>query len=195
MDSPQTEQAPWAQDLERYRPQLLQLAARQMPVLLRRVAEPEDLVQETLAQACRKADFFTTRTEVPVYCKLRTLLLHALADAERRYLRAQKRDLGNDVPGENGGDPALQPWNRLAASVTGPFSHLAREERFSLLRQAVAALGENDRSIIELFSFDGMTHAECAAVLGITPKAAGLRYLHALQRLRKLLADYSLFRP
>lgn len=179
-------------DFALYRPQLLQLAARHLPPLLHRVTEPEDVVQETLKQACEKPEFFVTRTEVPPYCKLRTLLLHVLADTERRYLKAQKRRIGNEVSAD---DSALQPWVQFADTLAGPLSHLARQERHSCLRQAVAALSENDRTIIELSCFDGMSYADCAAVLGITPKAAGLRYLKALQRLREELSRYSLFRP
>lgn len=184
-----------AEQLVRYRPQLTALAARHFNPLLQRVADPEDMVAETLSAACQRPDFFTEHPEVPVYCKLRTLLLHVLADWERRYLRAQKRDICKEIHPDAADTPEERPWSRFADSVTGPFSHVARQERVEVLRRVVAELDEIDRSIIELSSFDGMSYEECAAVLNITPKAAGLRYLRALQRLKRRLAEHSLFLP
>ena len=178
-------------ETEEYRPQLMRLAERRLSPMLRRLMGAEDVVQETLAAACRKQEFMTTHPEVPVYCKLRLLLLQTLADAERRYLKEQKRDVCREL---NGGEEERQ-WEQLAASAPGPFTGLARWERAEALRAAVAALSPNDRAIIELNCFDGMTYEQCAAVLHITPNAAGLRYLRALQRLRRELEKHSLFRP
>ena len=43
--------------------------------------------------------------------------------------------------------------------------------------------------------FDGLGNAECAQLLGIEPKAASIRYVRALERLRQKLAEYTEFRP
>ena len=83
----------------------------------------------------------------------------------------------------------------FADSVTSPLSAAAREDRYALLRRALAALGENDRTILELRHFDGLSNQECAQVLGIEQKNASIRYVRALKKLQGLLMEYTEFKP
>ena len=46
-----------------------------------------------------------------------------------------------------------------------------------------------DREALALRHFEHLTTAEAAQVLGITPAAAGKRYLRALERLREILTQ------
>ena len=57
------------------------------------------------------------------------------------------------------------------------------------------SLPEHDRVILELRHFDGMTNAECAEALQLSQKNASIRYVRALERLRKLLMEYTEFQP
>ena len=90
--------------------------------------------------------------------------------------------------------PGALNWGQFAADVTSPLSRVDRNERHALLRAAVAALPENDRAIIVLRHFDGMGNSECAAALGIEPKAASIRYVRALERLQQKLMELSCFK-
>lgn len=188
----------WANRFLEYREQLLALARRNLnPVLLRRFS-PEDVVQDTLSSACSKIDFFENRPDVPVYFKLRTLLFQTIKDLERKNLQAQKRDAYKDLEVAGGNDTATQAqlsWNQFADTMTGPVTQLARGDRYTLLRKALEELSENDRGILEMRHFDGLGNAECAQLLGIEPKAASIRYVRALERLRQKLAEYTEFRP
>lgn len=83
---------------------------------------------------------------------------------------------------------------QFAADITSPVSHVDRDERHRLLRAAIDALPENDRRIIVLRHFDDLGNGECAAVLGIDPKAASIRYVRALERLHQKLTELSCFR-
>ena len=51
------------------------------------------------------------------------------------------------------------------------------------------------RQILELRHFDGFSNLGCAEALGLSPKAASLRYVRALQRLQRLLLELTEFRP
>ena len=188
----------WANRFLEYREQLLALARRNLnPVLLRRFS-PEDVVQDTLSSACSKIDFFENRPDVPVYFKLRTLLLQTIKDLERKNLQAQKRDAYKDLGVAEGGDTATQAqlsWNQFADTMTGPVTQLACGDRYARLRKALEGLAENDRNILEMRHFDGLGNAECAQLLKIEPKAASIRYVRALERLRQKLAEYTEFRP
>ena len=188
----------WANRFLEYREQLLALARRNLnPVLLRRFS-PEDVVQDTLSSACSRIDFFENRPDVPLYFKLRTLLFQTITDLERKNLQAQKRDAYKDLEVVGDSDTATQArlsWNRFADTMTGPVTRLARGDRYALLRKALEELAENDRNILEMRHFDGLGNAECAQLLGIEPKAASIRYVRALERLRQKLAEYTEFRP
>ena len=198
MDGPTTEQLNiWANRFVEYREQLLALARRNLnPVLSRRVT-PEDVVQDTLSSACSKIDFFENRPEIPVYVKLRTLLFQTVTALERKHLQAQKRDAYKDLEVVDGDDTtqAQANWNQFAATVTGPVTRVARIDRYALLKNAVAELSENDRTILEMRHFDGLGNAECARLLGIEPKAASIRYVRALRHLKRKLVEYTEFQP
>ena len=198
MDGAATERMnEWANRFLEYREQLLALARRNLnPVLARRFS-PEDVVQDTLSSACSKIGFFENCPDVPLYFKLRTLLFQTIKDLERKHLRAQKRDAYKDFGVAEGNDntatQAQLSWNQFADTMTGPVTRLARGDRYALLRTALAELAENDRNILEMRHFDGLGNAECAQLLGIEPKAASIRYVRALERLRQKLAGYTEF--
>ena len=82
----------------------------------------------------------------------------------------------------------------LPADITSPASRVDRDERHAILRCALAAMPENDRAILVMRHFDGMGNAECAAALGLTEKAASIRYVRALERLQQKLVEVSCFR-
>ena len=116
---------------------------------------------------------------------------------ERKHLQCLKRDACREVNvTDDGVGPAARlDWNRFADTVTGPLTRAVRADRYTLLRKAVEALPENDRQILELRHFDDMSNADCAEVLHIGPKAASIRYVRALQRLRKQLMELTEFQP
>ena len=170
----------WGSHFLEYRGRLLALARRNLnPVLARRVSA-EDVVQEALLAACGRMILFQTLTAM-----------------ERKHLQCLKRDACREVnvTDDSVGSAARLDWNRFADTVTGPLTRAVRADRYTLLRKAVEALPENDRQILELRHFDDMSNADCAEVLHIGPKAASIRYVRALQRLRKLLMELTEFQP
>ena len=186
-----------AQAFAAFRDRLLALAQKRLnPILLRRFAY-EDILQETYAAAVKRLSFFNADPEVPLYFKLRTILLQTIADVERRHLKAEGRDAYKEVEVDRlaeDGEADTSGINAFAAAITSPASRVDRDERHALLRDAIAALPENDRQIILLRHFDGMGNAEAAAALGIEEKAASIRHVRALERLQKKLMELSCFR-
>ena len=184
-------------DLEEHRGRLLTLARRNLnPVLARRFS-PEDVVQETFSTAYRKLDFLRNCPEIPVYCKLRKLLFQTITDLERKHLQSRKRDAyrEQDVADEKEVSSPGMNWDMFADTVTGPLTQIARQDRYELLRKTMESLPEHDREILELRHFDGMSNSECAEALHLTQKAASIRYVRALEHLKKQLTDFSEFRP
>ena len=185
----------WAVRFLEHQNRLLALARRSLnPVMHGRVS-PEDVVQETIAAACGRIDFFENRPDVPVYFKLRTILLQRLASLERRHLQSRKRDayLEREVAAAATESPAQLNWNMFADTMTGPFTGMVRRDRCLLLHRALDGLPEEDRRIIELRNFEGMSNQDCAAALDITPKNASIRYVRALRKLQTKLTEYTEF--
>ena len=172
------------------------------PILLKRMGM-EDVLSETYVNAVKRLDYFAAHDDVPIYYKLRTILLQTICDIERRNLNAGARDAYKELRIENeecridGGDGSAGGngcVGELPADITSPASRVDRDERHAILRRALAAMPENDRAIIELRHFDGMGNSECAAALGLTEKAASIRYVRALERLQQKLVEVSCFR-
>lgn len=180
-----------------YRERLLSLVKRHLkPVLLKRLSY-EDALSSVYENAAKRLAYFAANEDVPIYFKFRTVLLQTIADLERRHLAAESRDVYKEVEccelkveGEDGNARDME----FAADVTSPVSRVDRDERHRLLRAAIDALPENDRRIIVLRHFDDLGNNECAAILGIEPKAASIRYVRALEKLGKKLLELSCFR-
>ena len=187
-----------AEAFAEHRARMSSLVERRLnPILLKRLSH-EDVMHEAYLAAAKRLDYFARNEDVPVYFKLRTVLLQTLADIERKHLLAAGRDAykelsiesgerGVDGGGPDGGVCAAE----LPADITSPRSRMDRNERHAL---AVASLPENDRAVIVLRHFDGMGNSECADALGIEPKAASIRYVRALERLRNKLKEVSCFK-
>ena len=187
-----------AEAFAKHRGRLLSLVKRRLnPILLKRLSH-EDVMQEIYLAAAKRLTYFAQNEDVPIYFKLRAILLQTLADIERKNLQAAGRDayreaeVGDDTASER--VPGALNWGQFAADITSPLSRVDRDERHALLRAAVAALPENDRAIIVLRHFDGMGNSECAAALGIDSKAASMRYVRALERLQQKLMEISCFK-
>ncbi len=186
-----------ASSLMEYRGRLLTLAQQRLnPVLLRRVT-PEEVVQDTLSAACQKVDFLEQHPEVPTYFKLRTILLQTITALERKHLQSQKRDAYKEVALTQAGDDdgMTRPWERFVDTATGPLTRMSRKDRYALLKKALATLSENDRQILELRHFDGLSNSDCAEVLHLTTKNASIRYVRALERLQNILLEWTEFAP
>ena len=190
-----------AEAFAEHRARLLSLVEKRLnPILLKRLSH-EDVMQEVYLAAAKRLPYFAQNEDVPIYFKLRTILLQTLADIERKNLQAAGRDAYKElrvvseecrVDGSSlDGEVCV---GQLSADVTSPLSRVDRNERHALLRAAIAELPENDRAIIVLRHFDGMGNSECAAALGIEPKAASIRYVRALERLQQKLMELSCFK-
>jgi RNA polymerase sigma factor (sigma-70 family) len=77
----------------------------------------------------------------------------------------------------------------LAPVGPGPVEPMEQTTQRALLRQAVAELGEKDREAIVLVTWDGLSNAEAASVLGCSRAAFAVRSHRARVRLMKYLDD------
>ncbi len=174
----------WLQNRDR----LVRLIATRMPAVLLRRMSPDDVAQETYLACGRRVKFLQEHEEIPVFVKLRKLALQTIADMERKHLAAGKRDaMKESFLAESDNDVSVNALSRFADSLVGPRTHLERLELLEQTRKAMRELPDTDREILELRHFEDLSNTECAAALGIEPKAASIRYIRALKRMKELL--------
>ena len=193
MDNVQLEEA-----FLKFRERLERLAAQTLPPVLSRRVSPEDVVQETMVAVSRDNSPFMSNPDLPLYFKLRTALLQTIAKIERRNLVAEKRDAYREAdPPEPSDDDQSQGFgmDHFPDTATSPLSRITRQDRHAILRHGLMCLEDSDSAILELRHEDGLGNGECAALLGISEKAASLRYVRALKRLKDVLGEYSEFQP
>ena len=181
----------------KFRKRLERLAERRMNPILSARLSPDDIVQETMAAASRNNSPFMDNPDIPLYFRLRTALLQTLIQIERRHLGAGMRDAYREVDlprNESDSLSSIAGIDAIPDTATSPLSRITRQDRDALLHRALTRLDDNDRAILELRHEECLGNGECAALLGISEKAASLRYVRALKRLKGVLNDYSEFR-
>lgn len=165
---------------------LLVLARKLLDRRLWHLIGPEDVVQQTLLDAHRKREQFAGKTEGEWRSWLRTMLLHDVADAIRKYSPINQREKTVQDALDRS---SCRIEAMLAADQTSPTQAARDHEELQRLADALAKLPERWRVAVELHHLHGWSQAELADYMKSTPPAvAGLLY-RALERLRELLHE------
>jgi RNA polymerase sigma-70 factor (ECF subfamily) len=159
--------------------------------LLGRV-DPDDVLQEAYLAAAQRIDRYGDDSSLSPFVWLRMVLMQTLIDIHRHHLGAQMRDAnreaifpGNRYPQTTSASLAAQ----FAGKFTSPSQAAAREETLLRVEQAVAKMDPLDQEVLALRHFEELTNSEVAEVLGIQQKAASIRYVRAIKRLRAVLSQ------
>ena len=168
------------------------ISVRMDPRLAPRV-DASDVIQDTLAEACRELPDYLERRPCPFYPWLRQIAWKHLVDLHRRHVKAQRRTVRREARLDMAlSDPSTALLaDRLAASGTSIPGRLVRQELLARLRQALDELAPQDREIVVLRHLEQLSLKEAAVIVGITHVAARSRYRRAIQRLHVLLDDGS----
>ena len=159
---------------------------------LRGRIDPDDVLQESYLAAAKRLSHFGEEAAFSPFVWFRMILAQTLVDIHRRHLGAQKRDARRDVAIQ--GSRFSQSTSasmaiQLVGDLTSPSQAAARAETLSAIQESVDKMAPMDREILALRHFEELTNSEVAAVLGIQEKAASIRYIRALRRLKTILSD------
>ncbi len=163
----------------RWAPSIEQYLRRHAGVGLLRVESASDLAQSVCREALDRIGrgALEYRGEAPL-----RQWLYGAADLKiknrRRYYGADGRDPGRVATGDVERVPADDPTPSVA---------LGRHETQEAFQAALTNLSERDRRVVELFHFEGATHAEIAARLGIEESHSRTVLARSLARLAALL--------
>ncbi len=146
--------------------------------VLRTEAEAEEILQEAFWQVWERApDFRAERGSA--FCWVVTIARRKAIDR----LRANSRHLQRIADAQAG-----RVDDDFAASTAG--RGLNDDERGAAVRAALAALGETERRAIALSFFDGLTHPEIAASLGVPIGTVKARIRRGMIKLQGPLAHW-----
>ncbi|MAL80820.1 MAG: RNA polymerase subunit sigma-24 [Sneathiella sp.] len=150
--------------------------------VLRNHADAEDVVQEAYLKAFNSLESYSGRSSLSTW--LTRIVYNAAIDRKRAQKRRQESLLLQDVPVIYD----LQSWTASDVDFDSPESKLIRKQFSAILKQAVARLPDDFRSVFVLRDIEGMSVSETAEALQIKVATVKSRLFRARRDLRKDLA-------
>jgi RNA polymerase sigma-70 factor (ECF subfamily) len=182
----------WAELMARYRSRLRWMVSFRLDPRLQGRVDPSDVVQEVCLEAWQHLGSYVKQPDTPFFLWLRAVAGHKLGDLHRHHLGAQMRDARREVSLNHRSLPEATSAAlaaQLLGRLTRPSEAAIRAERKVQLQTALDAMDPIDREVLALRHFEQLTVSEAAAALGIKEKAAGMRYVRALRRLKEILTS------
>jgi len=185
------DEASWERLLKLHSGRLSRMLTLRMDGRMSRRVDVDDVLQDVYLQASQHLASYLRTPGAPFYLWLRGVAANVLLELHRRHLSTQMRDARRELP-LPGGPPLdassqVLAWH-LADSATSPSNAAMKAERQLRLQQVIDRLPVGDKEVLALRHFEQLTPSETAQVLQISEKAAGMRYVRALKRLRDELA-------
>jgi RNA polymerase sigma-70 factor, ECF subfamily len=154
--------------------------------------DPDDVLQEAYLAAAQRLAHYNDNSSLSPFVWLRMVLMQTMTDIHRHHLNAQLRDAHREVKLHDFGysqTTSVSLAAQLVGKFTSPSQIVAREEMFVQLEKAVAGMEPLDQEVLALRHFEELTNSEVAEVLKIQQKAASIRYIRALKRLKTILSE------
>jgi RNA polymerase sigma-70 factor (ECF subfamily) len=156
--------------------------------------DPSDVLQDAYLEAWQDLGTYIRQPAMPFFLWLRGIAGNKLRELHRHHLGTQMRDPRREVSiygsALSESTTAAIAAN-LMANLTGASEEAVRAELKLRLQDALNAMEPLDREVLALRHFEQLSPAETAGALGIKEKAAGMRYVRALRRLREILNGLS----
>ena len=152
-----------------------------------------DVLQEIYLAAWRHLPEYVQGSPLPFYLWLRGIACNKLLEMHRHHLGVKMRDARRERA--NYGPSMADTTSAALSSLlmdnnTSPSGVAARAEIRVRLETAIDGMHPIDREVLALRHFEQLNPAETAQVLMIEEKAAGMRYLRTLKRLREILEQH-----
>ena len=156
--------------------------------LLGRV-DADDILQEAYLAAAQRIEHYLDDSTQTFFIWLRLIANQTMIDVHRRHLGAQMRDASRDMSthAHYAQATSMSIASQLLGNFTSPSQIAMRDEVAAQLDKAIDSMEPIDREVLALRHFEELTNSEVAEVLGIQQKAASIRYVRALKRLKDVV--------
>jgi RNA polymerase sigma-70 factor (ECF subfamily) len=181
-----------AELFSRERERLWRLIQFRLAEPLRGRLGPDDVLQEAFLAASQRLKHYASSHATSPFIWLRMIVNQTLIDLHRQHLGAQRRDAGREVSIDS--LPYRQATSasvaiQLIGQFTSPSRAAAQADTLTQVQAAIEQMDPTDREVLALRHFEELTNSEVAEALGIEQKAASIRYIRALRRLKGILAQ------
>ena len=175
-----------------HREQLYRIVSFRLDRRLCGRVDPDDVLQEAYLAAAQRLRHFIGHPSVSFLVWARTIVMQTLIDLHRLHISAQRRDARREVSigGVAGSESTCASLAAfLVGDITSPSEVAMREESARQLEDALNSMDPIDREVLALRHFELLSNNEVAEILGLQKKAASIRYVRALKRLKTILAE------
>ncbi|MEM7473568.1 MAG: sigma-70 family RNA polymerase sigma factor [Planctomycetota bacterium] len=179
-------------------PRLWQIIRFRMDAKIRARVDVDDVLQDVFMDAQARVEAFFKGEFQSVFLWLRLVTSQTLSKVHRTHLGTELRAVTREKNANLRGhwpDCSLSLSFQFVAHMTSPSGVAVREEVQTQIHQALECMSDLDQEIVALRHFEELSNQEVAAVLGISNKAASIRYVRALERLRLALSRMPGFVP
>ena len=156
--------------------------------LVGRRDQAEDLAQEVFLRVYKARKRYIVGAKFSTW--LFTIANHVAANALRSLSRRPEVNL-TTRPNDSAGVASLDKM-ALAASGAMPTRQLDKEELRDVVRDALSGLSERQRMAVLLNKFEGMSYADIAATMEMSPQAVKSLLSRARLKLKEMLEPYLL---
>jgi RNA polymerase sigma-70 factor (ECF subfamily) len=168
----------------RHRPYLKQMVELRLDPKLRSRVDPSDVVQEAHLEAYRRLSTYLYERPMPFRLWLRQIAYDRTLKAWRYHRGTARRAAGREVPLPERSSLVLA---RQLLAGSSPSRALDRGDLAQRLRQAMAQLPKDDREVILMRHFEGLSNQEIGCLLGIDAGTVSKRHGRAILRLHRIL--------
>ncbi|QDV12370.1 ECF RNA polymerase sigma factor SigW [Rosistilla oblonga] len=175
-----------------HRPRIWQIVHFRLSDKIRGRVDPDDVVQEVFLDAEKRLRHYIDGDFPSLFLWLRLITGQTLSKIHRTHLGTESRNASREATpaGSNlWGNTSLCLSQRFIAHMTSPSQAAVRGELIAEVRTALANMNDIDREVLALRHFEELTNQEVAIELNIKPKAASIRYMRALERLRIVVLE------
>ncbi|MFN9721259.1 MAG: sigma-70 family RNA polymerase sigma factor [Planctomycetota bacterium] len=176
--------------MDRHREAVRRMIQMRLDHAVARRVDASDVVQDVMLEASQRLSDYLQNPGMPFHLWLRQLAKDRIIDMNRRHRGAKRRSVDREQNLSGLGQDEQSAADLAAllrdAELTPAAAALRKEmeERFMV---ALDQLEENDREIIVMRHFEHLGNSDVAEALGLSPPAAGMRYLRAIRRLKEIL--------
>lgn len=172
---------------ELHKATLRKIVRRRLSRTLQSRVDVDDVLQEAFLAAVHRHTYAATNSPAVLLGWLRLILRQTIADLYRRHIGTDKRSMLREAGAHHGVSENAKRsrfCEQHTTRTTLPTQRQAREELRELIDTALFRLDPLDQAIIEWRGLEERTNQEVANLLGISEKAASIKYVRALQRMR-----------
>ncbi len=180
MTEPATDEVALKAAFDRYVVPEIEILYRVARSITRNPTDAEDLVQDTMLRAYRAVGRFDGRHP-------RAWLLTIMRNAQINRVRRKRPELLRDP------DAAMERLADADSDDLGPEALVVESEYDAGVQEAVDALPDKFRSVVELVDIQGLAYAEAAEILGVPTGTVMSRLHRARTRIRRHLETTGAF--